>query len=465
MASERPAPSLRRALLAWLVLPLVVLVPLATALLYLLAVQPAMDSLDRALTDTTVALAQILDERDGQAVLPLSPQTAHALRADLVDEVVFAVGDAHGGLLGGDRALLALDPQPARGAWRFFDGTLRGQAMRVVAHGAACGTQTCAILVAESLGKRSAAARAVALAALGVSLLLAVCLALLARVAVGHGLRPLQRASQELERRSLQQLDPLPLQHLPREVAFFGAAINALFGRLRTAVGAQRSFLDDASHQLRTPLTTLATQVAYAQREADPAAQREVLETIREQLDETIRQTNQMLSLARADSAPPQRQPFDAVALAEALVRQWWGPARDQGVDLGLDAPDGPLPLQGEPDLLREALSNLLHNAIRHGGAGCHVTLVVRGEAHGAVQITVVDNGPGLPPDELARAGERFFRGRGGALPGSGLGLAIVRTVAQRHGGQMRVGAGPEGRGLAVTLTMPAQPVPGVLAG
>jgi two-component system, OmpR family, sensor histidine kinase TctE len=153
------------------------------------------------------------------------------------------------------------------------------------------------------------------------------------------------------------------------------------------------------------------------------------------------------------------------VALAEALVRQWWGPARDQGVDLGLDAPDGALPLQGEPDLLREALSNLLHNAIRHGGAGCHVTLVVRAEADGAVQITVVDNGPGLPPDELARAGERFFRGRGGALPGSGLGLAIVRTVAQRHGGHMRVGAGPEGSGLAVTLTLPAQPAPGALAG
>jgi two-component system, OmpR family, sensor histidine kinase TctE len=181
-----------------------------------------------------------------------------------------------------------------------------------------------------------------------------------------------------------------------------------------------------------------------------------VLETILEQLDETIRQTNQMLSLARADSAPPQRQPFDAVALAEALVRHWWGPAREQGVDLGLDAPEHALPLSGEPDLLREAVANLLHNAIRHGGAGCHVTLVLRGEPYGAVQLAVVDYGPGLPPDELVRAGERFFRGRGGALPGSGLGLAIVRTVAQRHGGQMRVSAGAEGRGLAVALRFPA---------
>ena len=128
--------------------------------------------------------------------------------------------------------------------------------------------------------------------------------------------------------------------------------------------------------------------------------------------------------------------------------------AREQGVDLGLDAPDGPLPLLGEPDLLREALANLLHNAIRHGGAGCHVTLVVRAEPDGAVQMSVVDDGPGLPPEDLCRAGERFFRGRGGASPGSGLGLAIVRTVAQRHDGRMQVSAGPGARGLAVTITL-----------
>ncbi len=198
--------------------------------------------------------------------------------------------------------------------------------------------------------------------------------------------------------------------------------------------------------------------MAFAQREADPAALREVMDNIRQQLDETIRQTNQMLSLAKADSAAPEPEALDAVVLAEDLVRRWWPLAREQGVDLGLHAPMATLPFRGEPGLLKEALSNLLHNAIRHGGAGCQVTLVVRGEPGGRVQLTVVDNGPGLPPGELARAGERFFRGSGVSQPGSGLGLAIVRTVAQRHGGQMRVNGGPEGRGLAVTLNLPVSP-------
>ena len=300
--------------------------------------------------------------------------------------------------------------------------------------------------------------RALVLQSLARDVLLMVAASVLLLLAIAWAIRPLDRLRQEVDARDPQDLTPVDDSGAPAEVRPLVQAINHHIERNHEQAEARRRFLDDASHQLRTPLTTLATQVAYAQRETDPAEQRKVLENIREQLDETIRQTNQMLSLARADSAPPQRQLFDAVAVAETLVRQWWAPARDQGVDLGLDAPDGPLPLLGEPDLLREALANLLHNAIRHGGAGCNVTLVVRGTPAGAVQIAVVDDGPGLPPEELARVGERFFRGSGGGLPGTGLGLAIVRTVAQRHGGQMQVATGPEGRGLAVTLTLPTMP-------
>jgi two-component system sensor histidine kinase TctE len=360
---------------------------------------------------------------------------------------------------------LPAPPRPLKtGQPQFHEGDYLGQAVRVGSYARElnpplaghAGPQRVVIQVAETLEARNDFRRALVLQSLARDILLMLAATGLLALAIAWAMRPLDRLRQEVDARDPQDLTPVDDTGAPAEVRPLVQAINHHIDRHREQTEARRRFIDDASHQLRTPLTTLATQVAYAQRETDPAAQRQVLDTIREQLDETIRQTNQMLSLARADSAPPQRQPFDAVALAEALVRQWWGPAREQGVDLGLDAPDGPLPLQGEPDLLREALANLLHNAIRHGGAGCHVTLVVSGEAHGAVQITVVDNGPGLPPDELARAGERFFRGRGGALPGSGLGLAIVRTVAQRHGGQMAVSAGPDGHGLAVTITLPA---------
>jgi len=110
-----------------------------------------------------------------------------------------------------------------------------------------------------------------------------------------------------------------------------------------------------------------------------------------------------------------------------------------------------------QAELLQEALSNLLHNALRYTPRGGHVTVRVSRHASGA-QVTVADDGPGMPPDERQRAGERFFRGGRNTLPGSGLGLAIVRSIAERHGGTVDVGAGPGERGLEVSITLPAAP-------
>ena len=112
------------------------------------------------------------------------------------------------------------------------------------------------------------------------------------------------------------------------------------------------------------------------------------------------------------------------------------------------------LAFRGEAALLNEALSNLLHNAIRHAGEGSHVTLALAAD-EARLRVSVTDDGPGMPPEELQRAGERFFRGGGQKLPGSGLGLSIARSVAQRHGGSLRVMPGPEGRGLCVELALP----------
>ena len=370
-------------------------------------------------------------------------------------------------------ANLPAPPKPLQtGAPQFHEGEYVGHAVRVGSYArnlnpplaGQTGPQRVVIQVAETLEARNDFRHALVLQSLARDAVLMVAASALLALAIAWAMRPLDRLRQEVDARDPQDMTPMDAHGTPAEVLPLVQAINHHIHRNREQTEARRRFIDDASHQLRTPLATLATQVAYAQREADPTAQRQVLDNIRQQLDETIRQANQMLSLARADSAPPQRQPFDAVALAEGLVRKWWAFAREQGVDLGLDAPPHPLPLWGEPDLLREALANLLHNAIRHGGAAGQATLVVRGQPDGGVQVEVVDNGLGLPPDELRRAGERFFRGRGGLVPGSGLGLAIVRTVAERQGGQMHVAVGPGGCGLAVTLTLPASSEPTPLA-
>ncbi|GAP34354.1 sensor histidine kinase [Piscinibacter sakaiensis] len=450
--------SLRRTLLAGLLLPLVVLVPLAALLLHGLAVRPALDGLDRALTDTAVALQGILAEApDGPPRLPLSAQTERALRADLVDQVAFAVLAPDGTLLGGDAELRALRPPLAVGAWRFFDARLAGRPVRVAAHGASCGTPpgTCTVLVAESLGKRDAAARAVLLASLAAALLLAVSLWALAVLAVRRGLRPLDEAAAALDARSPDGLSPIDPAGVPREVAPFLRALNALFERLRQAGATQRAFVADASHQLRTPLATLLSESAQALEQPHPESLRPRLQRLHAAATRAAHLAQQLLTLARIEGAGlamASRQRCDLAALARDGAQDWLAPSLAAGQDLGFGLE--PAPVDGDPLLLREAMDNLVRNALQHAGAGARVTLRT-GSAGGQALLEVEDDGPGLPADERERVWDRFHRGRGAAAGGTGLGLAIVRDIARLHGGDARLEAGPEGRGLVARMVLP----------
>lgn len=453
-----PSGSLRRTLLAWLIVPLLVLVPLAASVVYVLGVRPALDGLDRALTDTAVALTGILAVRDGRPALPLSEQTARALRADLVDEVAFAVGDGQGSLLGGDAALLSLRPAVGAGQWRFFDATLRATTMRIATYGAACGdpVQVCSVMVAESLGKRRDAERAVAGAALAAALLLASSIAVLALVAVQRGLRPLQRASAEVGSRSLQRLEPIELDSVPREVASFVVALNGLFARLRDAASAQRAFVEDASHQLRTPLATLLSESSQALASPHPPELQPRLERLHAAAHRGAHLAQQLLTLARAEGASlgldAARHSVDLAALAADCADDWLRPSVAAGQDLGFDLQ--PAPVLGNALLLHELLGNLIHNTIQHAGRGAKVTVRTRSAAGRAV-LEVEDDGTGLGSEDVLRVWDRFHRGSGATGQGTGLGLAIVRDIAQLHAGEAVMHRGADGRGARVSVTLP----------
>lgn len=314
--------------------------------------------------------------------------------------------------------------------------------------------QRVVIQVAETLDSRQAFTRALVLQAVARDVLLAVAATLLLLGAVGWALRPLARLRNEVQARAAQDLTPISPLGIPADVRPLVQAINHHVERNRQLTEARRRFVDDASHQLRTPLTTLATQVAFALRETDPAQQRSALHAIKSQLDETVRQTNQMLALARADSAQIEPEPVLLNALVRDLTRQWWGEARERGIDLGLEAAPQPLQVLAQPALLKEALSNLLHNALRYTPRGGQVTVQLQaGDQH--ARITVLDTGPGMAPDELQRAGERFFRGSNPQQPGSGLGLAIVKSVVERHGGRLRLAVAGGGFGLCASMDLP----------
>lgn len=293
-------------------------------------------------------------------------------------------------------------------------------------------------------------------------------------------LRPFRRLEAEVRQRHPADVSPLDAPDLPRDVQPLVQAVNTQMARRQALADQQRQFLDDASHQLRTPLTTLRTQADYALRLLPDPSQpmgdpeqagelRDSLQAIVDQIDAATRSTNQLLSLARSDATEPHWADFDLAELLRQAVRPLLMRARQRRIDLGVEGPDE-LPAQGDATLWREALSNLLDNALRYGHAGTPVTASahrVEGVRPGWA-ITVISEGDPVPealfrqlsgegagtgPDAGPDAG-RFVRGQGARRGGAGLGLAIARRIAQRHGGELTIDARATGT-FAVTLSWP----------
>jgi two-component system, OmpR family, sensor histidine kinase TctE len=456
------ASSLRRTLLLVLLPGMLAVVGAEMWLTWRTAVDAANAAYDRSLLGAIKSIDANISTDSGGLGVELPYRMLEFFELTASGQVYYRVATedglveiGHADLPPPPRALLTGQPQ-------FSEALYFGEPVRVGSYARMLGrplagqaiAQRVVIQVAETLGSRQEFTRALVLQALQRDLMLVAVASVLLVAAIAWALRPLARLSDEVRARSPQDLTPVATTAIPADVRPLVEAINQHVERNRRMAEARRRFVDDASHQLRTPLTTLATQVGYAMRETDPAQLRQALPAIKAQLDETVRQTNQMLALARTDTAELQPEPLDAVALAEAVARDWWAAAREQGIDLGFEAEAAPQRVSVQPALLKEALSNLLHNAIRYTPRGGRVTLRARREGP-RLALTVIDDGPGIPAEELPRAGERFFRGSKVTLPGSGLGLAIVRSIAERHGGELRLGPGADDRGLAATIVLP----------
>lgn len=360
---------------------------------------------------------------------------------------------------------LPAPPQPLRaGVPQFYDGSYFGAPVRVVAYTRelerpAAGSESSGVViqVAESTQSRDDFRR-VFLQRAFVSnfafLLLAIGLAVGAVVFV---LRPIASVSRELAERKPGVLAPLPAEGLPADVRPLAEAMNQHVRRASELASRQRSFLDDASHQLRTHLTTLRMQVDFALREAEPAQVHATLEALSHELQRAVRSTNQLLALARSDTADLQPAWFDLGELPAGVARQFLPMARAKGLDLGVEA--APQRAWGDAELLREAVSNLLANALAYVPEGS-VTLIATEDARGW-SLGVDDHGPGLPAGLRTDAGSRFLRGGDARAGGSGLGLAIAGSVAARHGGELRLQEGRDGRGLLATIWWPRPPSDG----
>lgn len=443
--------SLRGLLLRRLWLPLLVLLLCSAVGSFALARFYAGQVYDRWLLDSAMSLSELVTVQDGRASIEITPAVSRMFTWDTADEVHGEVVDAEGGRLYGD--LPEALPRPAIAAGNdddavYYDARVRGQPVRMVEVVVSAGPgHDIRLRVAETLRKRHRLERKLLLTSVPFQAAILALAAWLAWSGTGAAARHANLVARKLASPRPDPLAPLdPAQEAPRELWPAVEAYNALLQRLDAMQDAQRRFVSNAAHQLRTPLAAMQVELESSLRQHDPQAQQLALSGTLAGLARLQHLVNQLLMLSRSEdphgSALP-LQPVDLAALARGVVERYADRALEAGVDLGYEGPDDGAQVQGDPQLLREALGNLLDNALRYGAVPGVITLGVRQEAE-SVRAWVDDDGAGIAEAERTRVTERFYRGSSEG-DGCGLGLAIVAEIAQRHGATLMIDTAPIG--------------------
>ncbi|WP_082616156.1 sensor histidine kinase [Massilia sp. Root418] len=453
-------PSIRLRLLKWLIAPILLINLAGGALTYMLAWLPAQTAFDQSLSDAAGALGARLSVVGGAWRIDLPPQAERVLRNGEADPVYFVVRDSAGRLVAGDSDFPALSAAPA------YDSAMRGEpvriaTLRVAAPPAAGMPGAVHVGVARTLRQRSQVRQAIFRALVLLDGLFTVACVGLIWFSVTNALRPLDRMRAGLNARAGDQLAPIQQADVPYELAPVVTAFNGLLARVSEGAQAQQDFLANVAHQLRTPLAGLQTQLEWlGNRHAEPDTAHSIglmlLSTER-----MIRQTNQLLALARAEPSHFEKtrlEPLALNALVEETVQHFVEQAARKSIDLGFELQ--PAAVLGDRFLLRDLIDNLIDNAIRYTPAYGTVTVrCLAGEQGGGARtggtvLEVEDSGPGIAPALRDAVFRRYVR-LDDKVAGSGLGLAIVRDIAAAHGARIAIDTAAGGQGALFSVRFP----------
>lgn len=451
--------SLRRQLLIWLLAATALMGVLALVDTWREALRTAQGVSDRVLAGSALAIAErvTVDEAGGLAVdIPYS--ALEMLTSTAQDQVFYRVDGPVGDFLTGYDTLqkVAVGDEGIG----FADGTFGEVSIRSATLerqiSTGDGSIAFAVTVAESTLARNALARSILVrSALRLSAMI-VGAATIAWIAVTFALRPLNRLGGAIAMRSPDDLRPIR-ETTPQEVEGLVDAINSFMLRLDTSLAALRNFTGNASHQLRTPLAVVRTQLAVAARLTDPAQKRIATDKADAALARAERVLAQLLVLARVDATAGESRlvAVNAAQVAHDLTAEMVPAASRAEIDLGYEGLEDVF-VQAEPVLFAEMLRNLIDNAIAYAGKGSTVTVRTL-TSDASVIVEVEDSGLGLTRDQIAALAHRKRDGMAGASlqshAGYGLGVAIVQEIAKLFGADQQFLAGPGDQGLIVRTT------------
>jgi len=440
--------SVRLRLLKWLIGPIVLFNLAVASLTYLLAWMPAQIAFDQSLADAASALASRLIVGSEGARLDLPREAEQVLRVDDVDQFYFVVRGSDGRVMAGDA-----DFPPRRGNEQgASDSRMRGEPVRLSYQPVIAGEEKLQIGVAKTVRKREQVRQAVVRVLLLLETVFTLALVGLIWFSVTTGLLPLARMRSDLSKREAGDLAPIDGGTVPYELVPVVGAFNELLDKVQAGTTARHNFLADMAHQLRTPLAGLKLQLEWlgGRHRGDPDTVRSTALMLLA-TERMIRQTNQLLALARAEPSHFERtrlEPLDLAPMIEQVVQYFVEAASRKQIDIGFDL--RPTPVVGDSFLLRDLIDNLIDNAVRYTPELGTVTVRCFPDGrHG--MLLIEDSGPGIAPHMREKVFDRFVR-IDDKTSGSGLGLAIVRDIAAAHGAQVEIGDGPNGVGMTITV-------------
>lgn len=310
------------------------------------------------------------------------------------------------------------------------------------------------VQVAQSISLRDRAALEVATQTVLPLVLIVPVLILFIYLSISRTLRPLEQLASEVAARTPDNLAQLTGERIPTEARSLVSAINRLFRRVERTLDNERRFTADAAHELRTPLAALKVQTQVALLSGDTPVRDHALHQIEVGVDRASHLVEQLLRLARLDplDSPPNARPIDLGRLVDDTCSDLPDAER-----ITRHPPASTTRVMADRDLLQIAVRNLLDNALRYAPRDAEIRVEISRDNDGCT-LSVVDSGPGVAEETLARLGERFFRGQPGASTGNGLGLAIVVRIAELHGARVSLANRPQGGFSASLHRLPLAP-------
>jgi two-component system OmpR family sensor kinase len=380
-------------------------------------------------------LRQVAQLMDRQRLSPAAPPTDARLKdADEESRVIVQrLGAVNPSTVGVDAG--GVLPLPATLADGLQTLEVGGETFRVLVKTTASGER---IAVAQESGFRNEIARDGALRTVMPFLILVPVLLLIVADLVRKLFQPIAALSKEIDQRAEQELHPVEDRHLPVEVRPFAVAINRLLVRVGQSMDSQRRFVADAAHELRSPLTALSLQAERLANAEMSDLARERLTVLRQGIERGRSLLDQLLTLAKAQSATDvPKSPVSVQAIYRRVLEDLMPLAEVKQIDIGIEGTQDAEVWASEMDMIA-VVKNLVDNAIRYTPQGGRVDLSVE-VAGRSIKLFIQDNGPGIPHVERDRVFDPFYRTLGSKQVGSGLGLSIVHTIARRLGAEIQL--------------------------